>query len=63
MGLLIWYGFHAIVRYSLETTDFMSSDNLQTLGLAEPALAAPTSVALAQLCARVLGARSPRVVD
>lgn len=63
VGLLIWYGFYALVRYALESTDFTSSANLQTLGLAEPALAAPTSIALAQLVARVLGARPPRATD
>ena len=61
LGLLVWYGLFACVRFALETSHgVMLSGNLQTLGLAEPALAAPTAVAMAQLFARLLCARHPR---
>lgn len=61
LGLLVWYGLFACVRFAIETTQGVRlSGDMYTLGLAEPALAAPTSIALAQLSARLLGARHPR---
>lgn len=63
LGLMLWYGLYAGVRFALETSTLpgIPSGNVQTLGLVEPALAAPTAVAFAQLFARSLGARSRRV--
>jgi len=62
LGLLVWYGLYAAVRFALESADpaHAPSPNGQTLGLIEPALAAPTAVALAQVMARTLGARPGR---
>ena len=62
LGLVVWYGLHACVRFALESADptYAFSPNFRTLGLVEPALAAPTAIALAQLFARHLGARAPR---
>lgn len=58
LGALAWYGLFAIVRFALEARGLGGPvpPNLHTLGLIEPALAAPTAVALAQLFARLLGA-------
>ena len=62
MGVLIWYGVFAIVRFALESRGVGSlHPNVQTLGLIEPALAAPTAVALSQLFARAVGSRARRV--
>jgi len=62
IGALVWYGLFAVVRFALESRGLghAATPNLQTLGLIEPALAAPTAVALAQLFARSLGTRSRR---
>lgn len=64
LGIAVWYGLYAIVRFALETRGLRGplSPNLHTLGLIEPALAAPTAVALAQLFARTLGSRTRRAV-
>lgn len=57
LGLSIWYGLFACVRFSLEGALGGGSypPNFQTLGLLEPALSAPTAVALAQLFSRIFG--------
>ena len=57
LGLSIWYGLFACVRFSLEGVLGGGSypPNFQTLGLLEPALSAPTAVALAQLLSRIFG--------
>lgn len=61
IGLLVWYGLHACVRFALESVASTAEvGNSRTLGLVEPALAAPTAIALAQLFARWFGARSGR---
>jgi hypothetical protein len=52
-----WFALYACVRYALEAG---GPEPMRTLGLAEPALAAPLAVALAQLLARGLGTRSRR---
>ncbi|MDB4985236.1 MAG: hypothetical protein JWN04_414, partial [Myxococcaceae bacterium] len=54
LGISIWYGLFACARFALEERGVQIS-NFQTLGLVEPALAAPTAVALAQLFARIFG--------
>jgi hypothetical protein len=57
LGLSVWYGLFACVRFALEGTLGGGSypENFQTLGLLEPALSAPTAVALAQLLSRIFG--------
>jgi hypothetical protein len=62
LGLWVWYGLYACSRFALEggLAGPALEPNLQTLGLVEPALAAPTSVAFAQLFARILVSRSAR---
>jgi hypothetical protein len=62
LSLFSWYALFAGVRYALETTAIpgLPSGNVQTLGLIEPALAAPTAVAYAQIFARTLGTRGRR---
>lgn len=57
LGLSIWYGLFACIRFSLEGVLGGGSypPNFQTLGLLEPALSAPTAVALAQLFSRIFG--------
>jgi hypothetical protein len=61
MGMLLWYGVFAVVRFALESRGMGSlNPNVHTLGLIEPALAAPTAVALSQLFARSVGARARR---
>ncbi|MEY4515279.1 MAG: hypothetical protein RLZZ450_7401 [Pseudomonadota bacterium] len=57
LGLSIWYGLFACVRFSLEGVLGGGSypPNFQTLGLLEPALSAPTAVALAQMFSRIFG--------
>jgi hypothetical protein len=52
LGLWVWYGLYACARFALEGGFEPQQSSFQTLGLLEPALAAPTSVALAQLFAR-----------
>ena len=54
IGLFLWFAGFAVVRYAL---DGGSASALSLLGLVEPAMAAPTAVALAQLAARALGLR------
>lgn len=58
LGLFSWFGLFAVVRYATETS---ASSAQALLGLLEPALSAPLSVALAQLLARALGPRCRRV--
>jgi hypothetical protein len=61
IGLLAWYALFALVRYALESGGAGGANpNLHTLRLIEPALAAPTAVAAAQLLARALGSRTRR---
>jgi hypothetical protein len=58
VGLFLWFGGFAMVRYALQTAQGpASSESLSVLGLVEPAMSAPTAVALAQLAARALGLR------
>jgi hypothetical protein len=59
IGLWVWYGLFACSRFALEGGFTLQPEhpNFQTLGLLEPALAAPTSVALAQLFARIFVSR------
>ena len=57
LGLCGWYAGYAGVRFALEVD---TSAPLRTLGLAEPALAAPLAVALAQLIAHLVGRRTRR---
>lgn len=54
LGLWVWYALFACARFALEGgfDAQPAQPSLQTLGLLEPALAAPTSVALGQLFAR-----------
>ncbi len=54
LGVWVWYGLFACARFALEGgfEGQAQHPSFQTLGLLEPALAAPTSVALAQLFAR-----------
>jgi hypothetical protein len=52
LGLSIWYALFACVRFSLEGAH---GGGFQTLGLLEPALSAPTAVALAQMFSRIFG--------
>ena len=54
LGVSVWYGLFACARFALEERGLQTA-NFQTLGLIEPALAAPTAVALAQLFSRVFG--------
>ena len=54
LGVTVWYGLFACARFALEEHGLRSQD-FQTLGLVEPALAAPTAVALAQLFSRIFG--------
>ena len=54
LGVSVWYGMFACARFALEERG-LQTENFQTLGLIEPALAAPTAVALAQLFSRVFG--------
>jgi Flp pilus assembly protein protease CpaA len=62
LGLWVWYGLFACARFALEGgfEPQPQQPSFQTLGLLEPALAAPTSVALAQLFARFFVSR-PRL--
>lgn len=53
-----WFVLYACLRYALEAD---APETVRTLGLAQPTLAAPLSVALAQLLARTLGVRSRRI--
>ncbi len=67
-GLWGWYGLFACVRFALEAPAEAGwrGPDLQTLGLVEPAFAAPASLALGQLFARTLGAfglRGRRTAD
>lgn len=59
LGLALWYGLFACVRFALESSYGGGSApyNFQTIGLLEPALSAPTAVALAQLFSRIFGTR------
>ncbi|HEX5655642.1 MAG TPA: hypothetical protein VFX59_00535 [Polyangiales bacterium] len=59
LGLWVWYGLFACARFALEGgfEAQPQQPSFQTLGLLEPALAAPTSVALAQLFARFFAAK------
>lgn len=57
LGLCGWYAGFAGVRFALEVD---TSGPLRTLGLAEPALAAPLAVALAQLVAHLVCRRTRR---
>jgi hypothetical protein len=57
LGLSAWFMGYAALRFALEID---VSAAARTLGLAEPALAATLSVALAQLAARGLGRRTRR---
>jgi hypothetical protein len=59
LGLWVWYGLFAIARFALEGgfEPQPQQPSFQTLGLLEPALAAPVSVALAQLFARFFVSR------
>jgi hypothetical protein len=52
LGLSIWFGLFACVRFYLEGA---RGGGFQTLGLLEPALSAPTAVALAQMFSRIFG--------
>jgi hypothetical protein len=64
VGVSVWYALFATVRFALETQrPGAVGENLHVLGLLEPALAAPTSIALAQLLARSVGARAGRRVS
>ncbi len=62
VGLWGWYALYACVRFFLESPSEggWRGEDFQTLGLVEPAFAAPTSVALAQLFARAMGTRARR---
>lgn len=64
IGVSVWYGLFATVRFALEAQrPGAVGANLHTLGLLEPALAGPTAIALAQLLARAVGARTSRRVS
>ncbi|MET0285653.1 MAG: hypothetical protein ABW352_14335, partial [Polyangiales bacterium] len=62
LGLWVWYGLFACARFALDGgfEAQQGQPSFQTLGLLEPALSAPTSVALAQLFARFFVSR-PRL--
>ncbi len=57
LGLCAWYAGYAGVRFALEVD---VSGPMRTLGLAEPALAAPLAVSLAQLTAQAVFRQSRR---
>ncbi|MDB4974637.1 MAG: hypothetical protein JWN48_2978 [Myxococcaceae bacterium] len=54
LGISVWYGLFACGRFAIEERG-VQIPNFQTLGLLEPALAAPTAVALAQLFSGFFG--------
>jgi hypothetical protein len=59
IGLFLWFGGFAMVRYALNGLEGPAAPEARAvLGLVEPAVAAPTAIALAQLGARALGLRS-----
>ncbi|HEY6881150.1 MAG TPA: hypothetical protein VI299_24155, partial [Polyangiales bacterium] len=64
-GLWVWYGLFACARFAIEggLAGEPQQPNFQTLGLLEPALAAPTSIALAQLFARTFVSRPHKTGD
>jgi hypothetical protein len=58
LGLFLWFGGFAMVRYAINAALVPTSPPAAALlGLVEPALAAPTAIALAQIASRALGPR------
>jgi hypothetical protein len=54
LGVSVWFGLFACARFALEERG-VRIPNFQTFGLLEPALAAATAVALAQLFSKIFG--------
>lgn len=58
IGILVWFGLFACLRWALEQGAGAAAGSYQPLGLTEAAMTAPFAVALAQVCAQLFVGRA-----